>query len=79
MISPPAEKGMHLDDVDTPSLILDMDAFERNLQRMAVLLKDKPVRLRGHAKTHKSPIITQMQMTLGAVGACCQKVSASPF
>jgi len=42
---------------------------------MAEALKDTPVRLRAHAKTHKSPIITQKQMALGAVGACCQKVS----
>jgi len=75
MMKPPAEKGMALGEIDTPSLIVDLDAFERNLQRMAELLKDKPVRLRAHAKTHKSPVITQMQMTLGAVGACCQKVS----
>lgn len=75
MLKPPAEKGMALGDIDTPALVVDLDAFERNLQRMAEMLKDKPVRLRGHAKTHKSPLITQMQMTLGAVGACCQKVS----
>lgn len=75
MLKPPAEKGMALGDIDTPSLVIDLDAFERNLQRMADLLKDKPVRLRAHAKTHKSPLITQMQMSLGAVGACCQKVS----
>lgn len=75
MLKPPAEKGMALAEIDTPALIVDLDAYERNLQRMADMLKDKPVRLRAHAKTHKSPLIAQMQMTLGAVGACCQKVS----
>jgi len=75
MQAPPAEKGMALANVDTPALVIDLDALERNLQRMADLIKDTGVRLRAHAKTHKSPIISQMQMTLGAVGSCCQKVS----
>lgn len=75
MSNAPAEKDMHLSDVDTPALIVDLDAFERNLQVMADALKDKPVRLRAHAKTHKCPRIVQMQMARGAVGACCQKVS----
>lgn len=75
MLTPPAEKGMPLAEVDTPALIIDLDAFEGNLKRMADALKGKPVRLRAHAKTHKSPRITQLQMELGAVGACCQKVS----
>ncbi len=73
--SAPAEIGMALKDVDTPALVIDLDAFERNLARMADAIADKPVRLRAHAKTHKSPTITLRQMALGAVGACCQKVS----
>jgi 3-hydroxy-D-aspartate aldolase len=75
VMKPPAEEGVALAEVDTPALVVDLDAFERNLQRMADALKGLPVRLRAHAKTHKSPIITQMQMSLGAVGTCCQKVS----
>jgi len=71
----PAQPGMPFDDVDTPALIIDLDAFERNLQRMADLAKRHGVRLRPHAKTHKSPIIALKQMALGAVGVCCQKVS----
>jgi 3-hydroxy-D-aspartate aldolase len=74
-MNPPAEKGMKLVEIDTPALIIDLDAFERNLVRMAKALKDTPVRLRAHAKTHKSPLITKLQMEHGAVGACCQKVS----
>lgn len=72
---PPAETGITLADVDTPALIVDLDAFERNLARMADALKDKPLRLRAHSKTHKSPMIGAKQMALGAVGVCCQKVS----
>ncbi len=71
----PAQEGMPFEDIDTPALIVDLDAFERNLSRMAEAIKDQPVRLRAHAKTHKSPVITKKQMELGAIGACCQKVS----
>ncbi len=72
---PPGETGMALADVDTPALMIDLDAFERNLARMADTLKDRPVRLRAHSKTHKSPLIGAKQVALGAVGVCCQKVS----
>lgn len=72
---PPAMPGMPLDEVDTPALIIDLDAFERNLKRMADAVAKAGVRLRPHAKTHKSPIIGQKQIALGAVGLCCQKVS----
>lgn len=71
----PALPGMPLDDVDTPALVIDLDAFERNLQRMAETTAQHGVRVRPHAKTHKSPIIALKQMAHGAVGVCCQKVS----
>jgi 3-hydroxy-D-aspartate aldolase len=72
---PPAYPGMPLAEVDTPALLLDLDAFERNLKRMADAVSAAGVRLRPHAKTHKSPIIALKQIALGAVGQCCQKVS----
>ena len=72
---PPAEIGMSLDEVDTPALIVDLDAFESNLRRLAERVKGSGVRLRPHAKTHKCPVIALKQMELGAVGVCCQKVS----
>lgn len=71
----PAQPGMAISDVDTPALVIDLDAFERNLVRMADATAAAGVRLRPHAKTHKSPIIGLKQMALGAVGMCCQKVS----
>ncbi|MEL0021627.1 MAG: alanine racemase, partial [Rickettsiales bacterium] len=71
---PPAEIGMPLEDVDTPALLLDLDAFERNLDRMAEKLKGKPVKLRPHSKSHKCAVIGLAQMARGAVGLCCQKV-----
>jgi 3-hydroxy-D-aspartate aldolase len=72
---PPAEPGMSIAQVDTPALLVDLDAFERNLQRMADLVGAAGVRLRAHAKTHKCAAIGLRQMALGAVGLCCQKVS----
>ncbi len=72
---PPAEIGMSLDEVDTPSLVIDLDAFERNLRRLADKVRGSGVRLRPHAKTHKCPVIALKQIELGAVGVCVQKVS----
>ncbi len=70
----PAAIGMPVEDVDTPALLVDLDAFERNLKRMADAIKDSSARLRPHSKTHKCPVIALQQMALGAVGICCQKV-----
>ena len=72
---PPAAPGMALEDVDTPALIIDLDAFERNLDCMSKYVAESQARLRPHSKTHKSPIIARMQIERGAVGICCQKVS----
>jgi D-serine deaminase-like pyridoxal phosphate-dependent protein len=66
---------MTLAEVDTPALLVDLDAFERNLQTMADFVRAAGVRLRPHSKTHKSPIIGSKQVALGAVGVCCQKVA----
>ena len=71
----PAEVGMPLSEVDTPALILDLDAFERNLDRMDASLAGKKIRIRPHAKSHKCPEIALAQMKRGAAGVCCQKVS----
>ena len=65
---------MHLGDVDTPALLLDLDAFERNLDKMAKAIKGQSVQLRPHSKSHKCAVIGLAQMKRGAVGLCCQKV-----
>ena len=65
---------MRLEEVDTPALILDLDAFEANLKRLADAV-GRRVRVRPHAKTHKCPEIGKRQVAAGAVGLCCQKVS----
>src|SRR5215471_3879354 len=72
---PPARPGMHEDEVDTPALLIDLDAFEYNLDRMAALLAPTKAKLRAHTKTHKSPVIAKLQMARGAVGQCVQKVA----
>ena len=71
---PPAEIGMPLDEVDTPALIIDLAAFERNLARLPQRIAGHNVRLRPHAKTHKCPVIALQQVAQGAVGVCVQKV-----
>ncbi|HVJ22390.1 MAG TPA: alanine racemase, partial [Burkholderiales bacterium] len=70
----PARIGQKLDEVDTPALILDLDAFERNLSTLKTAVGNR-VRIRPHAKTHKCPEVGKRQLALGAVGLCCQKVS----
>lgn len=74
-LAPPARPGQTLAEVDTPALLLDLDAFERNLDRMDATLAGTRVRVRPHAKSHKCPEIALRQMAHGAVGVCCQKVS----
>lgn len=59
--------------IDTPSLVIDLDAMERNLARMAAFASEKGLRLRPHAKMHKSAELAQLQMRHGAVGVCVQK------
>ena len=71
---PPASVGMALEDVDTPALLLDLDAFEANLDHLEASLAGTGLRVRPHAKSHKCPEIARRQMARGAVGVCCQKV-----
>lgn len=74
-VTRPAAVGDSVDRIDTPALVLDMDAFERNLARMAESVRAAGVALRPHAKSHKCAEIAKRQIALGAVGVCCQKVS----
>ncbi len=72
---PPAAPGMREDAIDTPALLLDLDAFEYNLDTMAAHIAGSGAKLRAHAKTHKSPVIAARQMARGAIGQCVQKVA----
>ncbi|NQV98154.1 MAG: DSD1 family PLP-dependent enzyme [Rhodospirillales bacterium] len=60
-----------LEQLYTPALIIELDAFERNLARMASYSRDHGVGLRPHAKTHKSVEIARRQVAAGALGVCC--------
>lgn len=72
----PALPGMDEADIQTPCLILDLDALERNIKKMGDFAKSHGMRHRAHGKMHKSVDVLKLQERLGgAVGACCQKVS----
>jgi 3-hydroxy-D-aspartate aldolase len=63
------------DDLPTPALLLDLDAFERNVARMAAHVKSQKLALRPHGKTHKCPEVARALIKAGAVGACTAKIS----
>lgn len=72
----PALPGMDAKDIQTPCLILDLDALERNIKKMGDYAKAHGMRHRAHGKMHKSVDVLKLQMELGgAIGVCCQKVS----
>jgi D-serine deaminase-like pyridoxal phosphate-dependent protein len=67
--------GQSVEAIDTPALVLDLDAMKRNLARMAEFAKKHDIRWRPHAKMHKSSALAKLQMQAGAVGVCVQKTS----
>ena len=72
----PAKPGMDEADIQTPCLILDLDALERNIKKMGDYAKARGMRHRVHGKMHKSVDVALLQERLGgSVGVCCQKVS----
>ena len=72
----PAVPGMDEADIQTPCLILDLDALERNIRKMGDYATAHGMRHRAHGKMHKSVDVLKLQQDLGAaVGVCCQKVS----
>ena len=67
--------GQPVDAIDTPALVVDLDAMERNLKRMAEFAGKHQVRWRPHAKMHKSAALARLQIQAGAVGVCVQKTA----
>ncbi len=63
-----------VDAIETPALLVDLDALEGNIRIMADFMKGRRVRLRPHFKTHKSPAICHLQLAAGAKGICCAKL-----
>jgi len=73
--APLVTAGDPIDAIDTPALVVDLDALESNIARMAHYAAARSIRLRPHFKTHKCLAIAHRQIAAGAVGVCCQKIS----
>ena len=72
----PALPGMDEAEIQTPCLVVDLDALERNIKKMGDYAKANGMRHRVHGKMHKSVDVAKLQVELGgACGVCCQKVS----
>lgn len=71
----PARLGDGIADVETPALLVDLDALDANIAAMAAQVRRSGAVLRPHGKTHKSAAIAALQLAAGAVGLCAQKVS----
>ncbi len=73
----PTDETIYLmkNDLDTPSLLVDLDIMEKNMKRMAKFVSECGVNLRPHVKTHKVPDIAKKQLAAGAKGVCLQKLS----
>ena len=65
---------MHIADLDTPAVLIDIDRVEANLARAQAYADRHGLTLRPHIKTHKLPRLAQRQVALGAVGITCQKI-----
>lgn len=66
--------GLPIERLDTPTLLLDRAASDRNLRRMASFFADRPARLRPHFKNHKCVPLARRQLAAGAVGMTCAKL-----
>ena len=71
----PGQIGSSISSVDTPALIIDLDAFEFNITSVHDRVRTTGARVRSHAKAHKSVDIAKRQIAAGAIGVCCQKAS----
>ena len=60
--------------LNTPALVIDVEALDRNIAAMAAFAAANGLKLRPHAKTHKSVDIARRQIAAGAIGQCCAKL-----
>jgi len=65
---------MHIDELETPVPVVDLDILESNITRLQTYLAEHNIANRPHMKTHKIPAIAQIQIDAGAVGITCQKI-----
>src|SRR5437867_9048534 len=68
-------KNLHKEDLPTPSMVVDLDIYEKNLRAMADHCRGTGIHLRGHVKVHKSPDIAKRQLALGSIGVTCATVA----
>jgi D-serine deaminase-like pyridoxal phosphate-dependent protein len=64
----------HITEIPTPAVLVDSSRLDANLSRMQSAATARGMRLRPHAKTHKSPHVARLQIERGAVGICCAKL-----
>jgi len=65
---------LHIYELDTPAVVIDVDVLEKNIKDMADHCKKLGITLRGHTKSHKNPEIAKMQVAAGSQGIVCQKL-----
>ena len=70
----PHDLGVAVEEVDTPALVVDLDAMEANIAQMQRTVRANGIASRPHAKTHKTPAIARRQLETGSVGICVAKV-----
>ncbi len=66
--------GKPISELDTPALLIDLDALESNINQMASDIRDRGASWRPHSKSHKCPAIAHMQVAAGAIGVACAKL-----
>lgn len=70
------EVGLHRSEIETPALLIDLAAMERNLHKMAEYFRGVDAELRPHVKVHKAtPVLAHMQLQAGAIGVTCAKLA----
>ena len=67
--------GLPLEEMDTPALVIDLEAMEGDLKRMAACSAGLGADIRPHARTHRCAVVAKKQIELGAVGITCAKLA----
>src|ERR1700712_1996315 len=68
-------RNLSKEDLPTPSMVVDLDIFEKNLKTMSEHCRTTGINLRGHVKVHKSPDIAKRQLALGSIGVTCATIA----
>ena len=68
------KKGIKITEIDTPSIVVDLNIAEDNIKKMQSFANDNNVSMRPHSKTNKSPFWAKKQVDAGAIGICCAKL-----